>query len=124
MDHGALKLTLRVVCKRFSIENRAVLHWEGTCEWSTQSETTTTTLESGWVIVRPFAPSSLVSAVQSFVHIRQNDSAAAPWLLQFIRKRSALAKVILPSSGQAMAQQHQSVENWLIDSKVQFQIFS
>lgn len=119
-NESAMKLTLRAVYSQFISENRTILHWEGTCDWSTHSGRTTTTQESGWVIFRPLGrdwPSSSVCVVQSVVQIKPSDTSA-PWM-EYMHKRSALAKVILPSSVRVMAEQHQCVENSLIDSLAQ-----
>lgn len=113
-----MKLTLRAVCKRFVTESYTALYWEGTCDWSTltdsRSSRRTTTRESGWVIFRPIEISPPISAVQAFVQVSPSD-AREPWM-QFMQQRGVLAKVILPSSEQAMIERHQSVENQLVDA--------
>lgn len=109
-----MKLTLRVVCKRFVSDAFTVLHWEGICDWSTLNDNTrrTSTQESGWVIFRPLQISPPISVVQSFAQVTPSDSRE-PWM-QYMQKRSVLGKVILPSSQQAMIVRHQSVENRLV----------
>lgn len=118
-NSDAMKLTLRAVCKRFLSDNYTTLRWEGTCDWSPLhdgSSCRTTTQESGWVVFRPIEISPPVSQVQAFARATPSD-ASEPWM-QLMQTRSVLAKVILPSSEQAMLERHQSVENQLVDASL------
>lgn len=117
---GQLDVTLcvRVAIKRFVSENMSIFLWETVGDWATSaSSESTTTQESGWVLIRPAESAGYggapVSVVQSFIKMTLSETSCV-WM-QLRRSSGVMLHVILPSYQHIMLDRLQRFENRLMD---------
>lgn len=112
-------LSVRVAIKRFVCENMSVFLWETVGNWASATNAeSTTTQESGWVLIRPVAESSSpISVVQSFMKMTLSETSKV-WM-QLMHSSGVMLSVILPSYQNIMVDRIQRFENRLMDEAMQ-----
>lgn len=106
--------------KRIVRDNYVVFMWETVSDWATPfSAHTSTTQESGWVLLRPAsgAAANPLSVMQSFMTMTLVDSSMP--LTQLMQQSGGMLPIIIPSSQQVMLDRIQHLENCLMDDALQ-----
>lgn len=110
-----VKLSVRVVCKKFVSGFRSVILWEGLCQWLTPTDgMTTTTHEQGSILIEPLeslGEGSGVSIAKGFVRLTPIYSSS-----HLAQDTRALTEIVLPSYQKVIDARNQYIENHLMDS--------